>query len=812
MAIINLKNISINDSDNIKLDKVNYNFDQLVSNGGGPQGPTGQTGQTGPQGVDGYQGPIGLTGDQGFQGETGAAGTEVWIYQQDNIPVNLSASTIFPKHEPVNGVPLNPPVVSVGFKSSSPMYGVAQQEINGLSPYQLIVNRNNNYSLSNIALRTDDTDNLFLQTLSWDSVNNKSIMKMSFSEATDSVIEFWANEHKYVDNSTGADLVKINNAGLTANIPAEFNEDLSINKNLTVLTDITPGDPGSPATDKIAVAADNDGKIIFKYADELGGTAPIGTIISMLPSIYDDATKFLKTETVTPNGEPIEIRVGSGLGDYAGWYLCNGQTWTNGLTGVDEISHTVPELNSFSYSIDDDSSTNSLTSQGSVDEINDEVPVIGGADVDMTAIFSSPNYSINSSIDPIDSVTKYGASSGVSFKIKRLPQIIYLGDEDLYWQDPGTGQAPTVTNTYNFILTSTGNPGGTVADTQQDTIDQTQGVSGTEGPISLSAPSGYDWTTAPAASFFYDSNSGTAPNITSGPPPTINSGDPTKLDLYVSQVADGSTYSFYYSDPIAAGLVTLNSIDQTYQINNWSSGTNLTQTINAEVGSTQNLSQVIMNANTGKYFDSNNTPNVPFAYADPGGYQRTSDFSITSHSYLPAGSLQPNQLQLNIQDSDFGDGSRVPTGNTGISYINIGGIQQYTTAPTVDYNYANWSSFNVSAWNSGTNGQYPRLWTITNDTATTVYVKILATSVNSAFTQAEFNPTDTQSTMFITTQTNGATVSTGSIQVASGATLSGNWDNINIATYNGTSGVVQLAWKTTTDTTSNAVGWTPINS
>lgn len=34
---INLKQISLSDTNNIKLDKVNYNFDQLVANGG-PQG------------------------------------------------------------------------------------------------------------------------------------------------------------------------------------------------------------------------------------------------------------------------------------------------------------------------------------------------------------------------------------------------------------------------------------------------------------------------------------------------------------------------------------------------------------------------------------------------------------------------------------------------------------------------------------------------------------------------------------------------------------------------------------------------------
>ena len=53
---ISLKHINYtSDSDTIKLDKVNYNFDQLVANGGGPRGPQGAVGQTGPQGNTGQK-------------------------------------------------------------------------------------------------------------------------------------------------------------------------------------------------------------------------------------------------------------------------------------------------------------------------------------------------------------------------------------------------------------------------------------------------------------------------------------------------------------------------------------------------------------------------------------------------------------------------------------------------------------------------------------------------------------------------------------------------------------------------------------
>lgn len=51
-------------------DKINFNFDQLILNGGGPAGPQGQQGFTGPVG------PQGTQGVQGPQGTQGAAGTD----------------------------------------------------------------------------------------------------------------------------------------------------------------------------------------------------------------------------------------------------------------------------------------------------------------------------------------------------------------------------------------------------------------------------------------------------------------------------------------------------------------------------------------------------------------------------------------------------------------------------------------------------------------------------------------------------------------------------------------------------------------
>jgi len=50
---LNLKEIFESDSEIIRISKLNYNFDQLLSNGGGPQGPQGT------KGVTGIAGPVG---------------------------------------------------------------------------------------------------------------------------------------------------------------------------------------------------------------------------------------------------------------------------------------------------------------------------------------------------------------------------------------------------------------------------------------------------------------------------------------------------------------------------------------------------------------------------------------------------------------------------------------------------------------------------------------------------------------------------------------------------------------------------------
>ena len=130
--------------------------------------------------------------------------------------------------------------------------------------------------------------------------------------------------------------------------------------------------------------------------------------------------------------------MGAGIGDYEGWYVCNGQTWTDGSTSI-----TVPDLNSFSYQILSNPISLNPNSQGYINVDNNEISLIGGANISafasipQTATSAIYNNSLtNNSNDPQISTS----TPGGQFKIKKLPQIIYLENINLWWSQLGDGQ------------------------------------------------------------------------------------------------------------------------------------------------------------------------------------------------------------------------------------------------------------------------------------------------------------------------------------------------------------------------------------
>lgn len=133
MPQINILNILQGDNQSTIVDKLNYNFDQILSAGGGPQGsqgligPTGPIGPQGPQGVQGAQGPSGTKWfvQDAQPASGGITGSNPWTYptlgdywldpdsaNQDiyvftatgwiNTGYGLNAGEIFQKITPIN--------------------------------------------------------------------------------------------------------------------------------------------------------------------------------------------------------------------------------------------------------------------------------------------------------------------------------------------------------------------------------------------------------------------------------------------------------------------------------------------------------------------------------------------------------------------------------------------------------------------------------------------------------------------------------------------------------------------------------------
>jgi len=99
------------DSSSIKFEKINYNFDQILAHGGGPQGPRGFKGTQGLPGETGQKGEKGDLGPEGLKGEEGTSDSP-WYAINIDLDADSSTTTdtytiLKPK---VNGFGYNPVV------------------------------------------------------------------------------------------------------------------------------------------------------------------------------------------------------------------------------------------------------------------------------------------------------------------------------------------------------------------------------------------------------------------------------------------------------------------------------------------------------------------------------------------------------------------------------------------------------------------------------------------------------------------------------------------------------------------------------
>ena len=431
---INLKEILISDDNNIKLDKVNYNFDQLVANGGGPQGVQGPVGVTGYQGITGYQGFKGDQGVQGPEGSQGSNGQGIWKINTGTFNGG-TADTILPIQP--NGYP-NATSVIIGYKTSDPEYDDTYVEQDS----QVVIHRHDTGFSKNLQLRTEGVDAYFNFVLENNTTGivgsggNIIALDMSFENTApgDNIsINQYANTFTWNDDALN--LIKLNSTELEVEVDAKF-KDVIIEETLK----IKPQNSVVDATDYIAVSSDSDGTVVFKSIADIGGVVPIGTMVSMIPSQFSDNTKFINQQLglISSANNPLEIRVGAGINEHAGWYICNGKTWTNGTD-----SFITPDLNSFSYTIDNDPNISTPSSQGQAALTNNISSIIGGADTSMSAVYNGTSFDINGTVDT-STISFNTGTSGTGYTVKRLPQIIFLGLDNLYWSDAGDNATDTV--------------------------------------------------------------------------------------------------------------------------------------------------------------------------------------------------------------------------------------------------------------------------------------------------------------------------------------------------------------------------------
>lgn len=639
---ISLKHINISDSDQIKLDKVNYNFDQLVANGGGPRGPQGPIGQSGPQGTTGPRGFQGPLGDIGFQGQPGAATVEYW---NKIAPGAINLDTLIPKHTPDQFAP----VINIGHIETDPEYGPTAKLplIGGKTPYQWKINRET-YSESNLRF-LNNIINGNGYDFKLEFVDEKDQMSFGFLTIDNSESEYTANTTSFKSDITSPDNLYISSAGTFFKQNTVFNSPVTISNNLII-------ENAGAEENKIAIAENNSGKVKFKSVQDLGGTVPFGTIVSILPSIFNDNTntKFINTESVPQNNTaPLNISVGKGVGSYEGWYLCNGKSWTDGTPAG---TYQVPTLGKFNYHIDDNPNSDSPLGQGIQNTSNQYNHITGGSDIDMNVV-SVPSliYNITSTVET--SAVQVGPGTGTTFRIKQLPQIIYLGVKDLYWFDPGTGQIPLYA--FNVLLNDANTSASKLNPNPYNlgTSNQVAGASHTFTSNEVSAPAGYYWS-ANAASIIasitglpgYMSITG----VTFGPgakPTTIQIGISvtdhpdvnTTLTLGINTTSIisviSATHYYLLSAPTFSTILddgtdgALNSTKQTEQI----------------IGSTYSF-PVTITANSGYYFTQTEVDNLILNSATPARIQLSNVLLVNSTT-----------INATITDTNFPSGGGTTT-------------------------------------------------------------------------------------------------------------------------------------------------------
>ena len=308
---INIKEIFESDTSNQQIDKINYNFDQILANGGGPIGATGA------QGVAGSVGATGAQGAQGPIGPQGVPGAYSDFFVSDDLNPGVAGSNTISPTARNNRIPS----LVLGDQDATSNGNVSLYDGSALR----IIGSKFNGNL--VRLDVNGLNTNYIDINISDGANGRMLKFDNSAQGLDAIYEFDGKSLSL--NYNNNDIIKLAYGGSFFDVEVDFEGQVNFNEE-TVFNGLTRL-PSNAATGKVLSSADSNGT--FAWTDP--GVVPIGTIV-MIPGfvLTNSVDKVGNTATI-----PTDNWIGRGEGDWAGWYYCNGETWTG--SGV---SYAVPDM------------------------------------------------------------------------------------------------------------------------------------------------------------------------------------------------------------------------------------------------------------------------------------------------------------------------------------------------------------------------------------------------------------------------------------------------------------------------------------
>lgn len=373
-----------------KIDKINFNF-RLMKNGG-PLGPVGIEGPNGEDGDKGEEGSQGTEGPIGAQGMIGPESSGTWKSQDVIYVSNPTQRVIYPS---VAANQSGTVTLSIGASSHldineeliSPYYSeLSTEPINASKSGTLNIITEASTGSGNSEAPSPQNSITLVEDKQLDKsysiglkieedINNIEFPVLTFAPHSDAdhlnnkfAIKFDRDNRFYFDGTIQ------NVLGTESIIPYELNVDATATGNVI---EFKVGEikysNHSPSLNKILRSYDTQGRVEWEDVFNMFQVFPVGSIIRIPKDAFFTEDNFNLNDAITGpleiigSNQSIRTNFGSGksTGLYAGWYLCNGETWGDG--GI--VEYKTPNLNGFEWDI-----TNIAGLTGTVSN-----PVTGGS-------------------------------------------------------------------------------------------------------------------------------------------------------------------------------------------------------------------------------------------------------------------------------------------------------------------------------------------------------------------------------------------------------------------------------------------------